>query len=502
MIDFLILSCLFKHIWFANTNPYHIPFPGTRWHDPNASCFHGIYHGIVNMSRVMYLEAKGHVFIHHLILMYYLDLWVSICFNRSNSIHYFQKWVLCFQLRAIPRIRKEDSYILNSTPKHICLYQMNIWGMRFHHRSRDLPLLLCKHQLCDVSWVISFTLFFISLFIKVLRWLWVHTRWCLRICRDALFWFWRIGFGLFIEILVIFLLICIIGRCLIDFKTIFVLVLVRSIVVCFITIVCFHFFHFEIVIHEIFISRSKEVVVFTVIIVKLLRALLFLTLFSFFLIYVTFVVIIFIKMYLLLALFLLSVILFVCAIDIFHYPLALTWSLREGFVILLVHFVVLLGRLLRHCILQLIVCAHHLFVVKILVLVLRMICGSFSTLVLREQNTLVPCVQIVILFFGHWVSGVWSPGVHEVYAVYRFCSWLVGLTHVVLAHLLKVYRWLLLQIWAHTSHAFVHLHLPTFAPSMRGNVGVIRIPVCSLSEDRIFCAQLLPILPIKLSMIY
>ena len=87
MIDLLVLGCLFKHIWFANTNPYHIPFPGTRWHDPNARCFHAVYHWIVNMSRVMYLEPKSHIFIHHFILMYYFDLWVTICLNGCNSIY-------------------------------------------------------------------------------------------------------------------------------------------------------------------------------------------------------------------------------------------------------------------------------------------------------------------------------------------------------------------------------------------------------------------------------
>ena len=88
MIYLLIFGCLFKHIGFTNANPYDIPFPGTRRHDPNACCFHGIYHRIVNMSRVMYLEAHGHIFIHHFILMYYFDLCVTICFNTRNSIDY------------------------------------------------------------------------------------------------------------------------------------------------------------------------------------------------------------------------------------------------------------------------------------------------------------------------------------------------------------------------------------------------------------------------------
>ena len=50
MIDFLIFGSFLEHIWFANTNPDDIPFPGTRRHDPYTSCLHGIDNRIIDIS--------------------------------------------------------------------------------------------------------------------------------------------------------------------------------------------------------------------------------------------------------------------------------------------------------------------------------------------------------------------------------------------------------------------------------------------------------------------
>ena len=104
------------------------------------------------------------------------------------------------------------------------------------------------------------------------------------------------------------------------------------------------------------------------------------------------------------------------------------------------------------------------------------------------------------MFFGQWVSGVFSrPAIPHIYGLFSW--WLISLSHVGVAHLLEFHGWFFLQTLTHTSHTFVHLHLTTFWIVVRGNIGIIRIPISSLSENRIFCIDLWCILSIHLCII-
>lgn len=143
-------------------------------------------------------------------------------------------------------------------------------------------------------------------------------------------------------------------------------------------------------------------------------------------------------------------------------------------------------------ILWFVISAHDLFITKIWILNLNI---SFSTLVLREQDPLVPWIQIVICLLCHRITHIWSR-IHKVNTIYRFSGLLIRLSHRVLVYLLKVHRWLLFQILTDTSHTFICLDLTVFINIWRRHIRVVCIPIHSLSEDGIFCTYLLYILPI------
>ena len=63
MINLLIFRCIFQHFWLADTCPNDIPFPTVRRTYSYSSSFHCIYNRVVNMSWIVNLETKSHIFI-------------------------------------------------------------------------------------------------------------------------------------------------------------------------------------------------------------------------------------------------------------------------------------------------------------------------------------------------------------------------------------------------------------------------------------------------------
>ena len=74
MVDFLILTRVFKLFRLAHAAPQDIPLARARGTDPNTSSLHSIDYRVINMRTIMDLEAKRHALLHHTVVMHHTQL--------------------------------------------------------------------------------------------------------------------------------------------------------------------------------------------------------------------------------------------------------------------------------------------------------------------------------------------------------------------------------------------------------------------------------------------
>lgn len=69
MINFLVLWCIFELILLTHPSEQDVPFATVGWYNPKASCFACVYDWVIDVSAVMNLKSKSHIFHHHFVLM-------------------------------------------------------------------------------------------------------------------------------------------------------------------------------------------------------------------------------------------------------------------------------------------------------------------------------------------------------------------------------------------------------------------------------------------------
>ena len=176
MIDLLIFRGILKLVRLTHSSPKNIPFATIWWHDPYASCLHGIDHRVVDVSRLVNLEAKGHVSVHHAELVNGLYLLVRTRLDVISPILVFQKGLSNSDFVAVLGVREEDSELLQRTLNVIGLHQSRIGAVRLKYRPRNLPLFSREHHIRNIMWIVPLHFFLKStiilnftIFINVLK---------------------------------------------------------------------------------------------------------------------------------------------------------------------------------------------------------------------------------------------------------------------------------------------------------------------------------------------
>ena len=74
VVDFLILTGVFKLFRLTHAAPQDIPLAWARRTDPNTGSLHSVDNRVINMRTIMDLEAKRHALLHHTVVMYHTQL--------------------------------------------------------------------------------------------------------------------------------------------------------------------------------------------------------------------------------------------------------------------------------------------------------------------------------------------------------------------------------------------------------------------------------------------
>ena len=74
MIYLLVFWGNLELFWLAKPCPENVPLCATWWYNANTSCFHCVHHWVVDVRRIVDLEAQSHVLVHHPVLMDDLNL--------------------------------------------------------------------------------------------------------------------------------------------------------------------------------------------------------------------------------------------------------------------------------------------------------------------------------------------------------------------------------------------------------------------------------------------